>query len=34
MALGGNSRARVFFKQHGWTETGADKIIAKVQYLI
>ena len=30
MAIGGNARARAFFKKHGWTETGSDKIIAKV----
>lgn len=29
MALGGNQRARQFFKQHGWDEIGADKIEAK-----
>lgn len=29
MALGGNQRARHFFKQHGWDELGADKIEAK-----
>lgn len=28
--LGGNQRARQFFKQHGWYELGADKIEAKV----
>ena len=28
--LGGNQRARQFFKQHGWFELGADKIEAKV----
>jgi hypothetical protein len=27
--LGGNQRARQFFKQHGWYELGADKIEAK-----
>lgn len=27
--LGGNQRARQFFKQHGWTELGADKIESK-----
>lgn len=30
MAASGNSRARQFFKQHGWMETGSDKIEAKV----
>ncbi len=30
MAIGGNGRARQFFKQHGWDELGADKIEAKV----
>lgn len=29
MALGGNNRARAFFKQHGWDEIGSDKIEAK-----
>jgi ADP-ribosylation factor GTPase-activating protein 2/3 len=29
MAVGGNGRARTFFKQHGWTETGSDKIESK-----
>jgi ADP-ribosylation factor GTPase-activating protein 2/3 len=29
MALGGNGRARTFFKQHGWDASGADKIEAK-----
>lgn len=29
MAVGGNQRARTFFKQHGWDELGADKIEAK-----
>lgn len=29
MALGGNHRARAFFKQHGWDEVGSDKIEAK-----
>ncbi|KAG1671484.1 hypothetical protein FOA52_003142 [Chlamydomonas sp. UWO 241] len=28
-AIGGNGRARLFFKQHGWDELGADKIEAK-----
>lgn len=27
--LGGNQRARQFFKQHGWYELGADKIESK-----
>jgi ADP-ribosylation factor GTPase-activating protein 2/3 len=30
MAIGGNGRARQFFKQHGWDELGADKIESKV----
>jgi hypothetical protein len=30
MAVGGNGRARQFFKQHGWEDLGADKIEAKV----
>lgn len=30
MGLGGNGRARAFFKQHGWDDKGADKIEAKV----
>jgi streptolysin S family bacteriocin protoxin len=30
MALGGNQRARQYFKQHGWYEQGADKIEQKV----
>lgn len=30
MAIGGNARARHFFKQHGWDELGADKIESKV----
>ncbi|GAB4815643.1 hypothetical protein N2152v2_002689 [Parachlorella kessleri] len=29
MAVGGNQRARTFFKQHGWDELGSDKIEAK-----
>lgn len=29
MAVGGNGRARAFFKQHGWDELGADKIEQK-----
>eukprot|EP00892_Ulva_mutabilis_P003827 jgi/Ulvmu1/1816/UM119_0034.1 len=29
MAVGGNGRARQFFRQHGWTETGSDKISDK-----
>lgn len=29
MAVGGNGRARQFFKQHGWDELGADKIESK-----
>lgn len=29
MAVGGNGRARQFFKQHGWDELGADKIEGK-----
>ena len=29
-AVGGNQRGRTFFKQHGWTELGSDKIEQKV----
>ena len=29
MAVGGNGKARQFFRQHGWTETGSDKISDK-----
>jgi ADP-ribosylation factor GTPase-activating protein 2/3 len=31
MAVGGNHKARQFFKQHGWDETGSDKIEGKVR---
>ena len=30
MQLGGNQRARKYFKQHGWDGLGADKIEQKV----
>jgi hypothetical protein len=33
MALGGNGRARQFFKQHGWDEVGSDKIEGKVGFV-
>lgn len=31
MAVGGNGRARQFFRQHGWQDSGADKIAEKYQ---
>jgi len=31
-AVGGNQRGRTFFKQHGWTELGSDKIEQKVSF--
>lgn len=34
MSVGGNGRARQFFKQHGWSELGADKIEQKVLSLL
>ena len=34
MALGGNQRARQFFKEHGWYELGSDKIEQKVSLLV
>ena len=33
-AVGGNQRGRTFFKQHGWTELGSDKIEQKVTHVI
>ena len=33
MSVGGNGRARQFFKQHGWSELGADKIEQKVLFM-
>ena len=31
MSVGGNARARTFFKEHGWDELGADKIPHKAR---
>jgi ADP-ribosylation factor GTPase-activating protein 2/3 len=33
MAVGGNHKARQFFKQHGYDEVGSDKIENKVSSL-